>query len=172
MRGPSTAIVAGTLLALSFTTPARADAQGEGWERIPSPPFDYPAGVPCAFAIHADPVVDAVYYKTLTTYPDGSVHTEAATGPLVYRLTNVSTGATVRGNASASGTATHHEDGAVTMRNHGPLLVAFRAGQGNLPPGYYQLDGPNWRLDISATNYRTVSGDYRIAKDLCAALSQ
>ncbi|WP_306213958.1 hypothetical protein [Actinoplanes sp. RD1] len=165
-----TAVAAGILLVLASGAPARADAPGAGWERIPSPPFDYPAGVPCAFAIHADPVVDAVYYKTLSTHPDGSVHVEAATGPLVYRLTNVSTGATVRGNASASGTATHHEDGAVTMRNHGPLLVAIRAGQSNLEPGYYEITGAAWRLDISATNYRTVSGGYRIAKDLCAAL--
>ncbi|AGL16593.1 hypothetical protein [Actinoplanes sp. N902-109] len=57
----------------------------------------------------------------------------------------------------------------MTMRNHGPLLVAFPAGQGNLPPGYYEIDGASWRLDISATNYRTVSGGYHLAKDLCAA---
>jgi hypothetical protein len=182
MRGSLTAILAGTLLALSLAAPARAGvlpdsttqartSSGTGWERIASPPFDYQAGVPCAFGIHADPVVDVVYYKTLKTYPDGTTRLAAAFGPLVYRLTNQSTGATTLGDASAHGTATYHEDGSVTHRAHGPLLVAFRAGLGNLPPGYYQLDGPSWRLDISATNYRTVSGDYHIAKDLCAALS-
>ncbi|GAB7049531.1 hypothetical protein [Catenuloplanes indicus] len=140
--------------------------------RIPSPPLDYPAGPHyCVFHVHGEPIVDEVYYKVLTTEPDGTPRIEAAFGPLIYRLTNVATGATVDGDASASGMAIHHDDGSTTHLAHGPLMVGFREGQGNLPRGYYVIDGPAWRLDISPDNHRTVSGAYRIRQNLCDDLS-
>lgn len=172
MRRLFNAVVAGVLAALALGTPALADRpDGSGWVRVPSPPVDLPAGAFCDFAVHAEPIVDSVYYKTLTTNSDGSVRTEAARGPLIYRLTNVSTGATTRGDASASGLITHREGGAVTYRLHGPLVLGIREGRGTLPRGLYQVDGVAWRLDISADNVRTLSGAYRIAHDLCAELS-
>ncbi len=166
----------GTLLAAVWSTPApaappTAPPKGNGWELRPSPSFDYAPGVVCDFGIHADPIEDEVYYRTLTRWPDGSVRTEAATGPLVYRLTNVATGASTTGDASASGVSLHHQDGGLTGWSHGPLLLGVRAGLGNLPRGFYEIDGPAWRLDITAANYRTVSGAYRITKNFCVALS-
>lgn len=172
MRRLFSAVVVGLLAALTLSAPAQAaPPPGPGWVRIPSPPFDYPAGVTCDFPVHGDPIVDEVYYKTLTRKPDGTVRTEAATGPLVYRLTNVSTGATTEGDASASGLLTHHDDGALTYLVHGPILIGIREGRSTLPRGLYVLDGPAWRLDISADNFRRPSGAYRIAKSVCAVLS-
>ncbi|GAA2513215.1 hypothetical protein GCM10010435_61250 [Winogradskya consettensis] len=115
--------------------------------------------------------MDAVYFKTLTTKPDGTPRTEAAAGPLVYRVTNVSTGEATRADASSSGLITHHDDGSQTWLLSGPLLVRFREGNGNLPRGLYDLTGVAWRIDISADGHLTVSGGYRIAKDVCATLS-
>ena len=172
MRRQFSAVVAGVLIALTLSAPARAaHPEGQGWTRVPNPPFDLPAGLTCDFAVHGDPLVDRVYYKTLTTRSDGSPRTEAALGPLIYRFTNVSTGATVRGDASASALITHHDDGSLTYRLHGPLLLGVREGRGNLPRGLYIVDGAAWRVDVSADNFRSVSGAYRIAQDLCADLS-
>ncbi len=98
------------------------------------------------------------------------MHTEAGTGALVYRLSNVDTGATMIGDASASSIMIHHSDGGLTYVNHGPLLVGFREGRGNVPRGFYEIDGPAWSIHISADNYRTVSGAYRIAKNICETL--
>ncbi|WP_422771717.1 hypothetical protein ACN28C_00875 [Plantactinospora sp. WMMC1484] len=172
MRRLFGAVVAGVLIALTLGAPARAARPGgSGWVHVPSPPFDYPAGLTCDFGVHGEPIVDKVYYRTLTTTPDGTARTEAAVGPLVYRLTNVSTGATVEGDASSSSLITHHDDGALTYRLHGPLLLGIREGRSNLPGGLYVVDGVAWRLDISADNFRTISGAYRIAQDVCADLS-
>ncbi|MFI5842972.1 hypothetical protein ACIA8K_25010 [Catenuloplanes sp. NPDC051500] len=187
MRRLSIALVAGVLTALTLSAPAEAvpvppdpslvraataaPPPGSGWVLIPSPPFDLPAGPLCDFAVHGDPIEDEVYYKTLSTHPDGSVHVETATGPLVYRLTNVSTGRTAVGDASASGFLIHHADGARTYLNHGPLLVGFREGQGNLARGFYEIDGPAWTLQITADNHRTVSGAYHVVQNVCTTLS-
>ncbi|MDP9798296.1 hypothetical protein J2S43_006808 [Catenuloplanes nepalensis] len=173
MRRLFSTVLVSALIALTFGTPAHAAAEpaGSGWVRIPSPPYDYPAGLTCDFALHGDPIVDEVYYRTLTTKPDGTPRTEAAFGPLVFLVTNLSTGATTRGDASASGVITHHDDGALTYRVSGPLMVGFREGRGTLPRGFYVIDGPAWTLHISAGNYRSLSGAWRIRKDLCAALS-
>lgn len=172
MRRILSTVLAGALIALTAGTPAHAaEPAGSGWVRIPSPPYDYPAGLICGFALHGEPVVDEVYYKTLTTTPDGTPRTEAAFGPLIFVVTNLSTGATTRGDGSASGVITHHGDGARTYRVSGPLMVGFREGRGTLPRGFYVIDGPAWTLHITADNHRSLSGAWRIRKDLCAALS-
>ncbi|AGL16603.1 hypothetical protein [Actinoplanes sp. N902-109] len=172
MRRPVVAVLAGGLLTLVVAAPARAAApQGPGWVREVTPPFDFPAGVPCDFPVHGDPVVDAVYYKTLTVKPDGTPRTQAAVGPLVYRVTNVSNGRRTLGDAGSSALLSYHDDGSQTWLLHGPLLLRFREGNGNLPRGLYNVDGTAWRLDISATGRLTVSGGYRITKDVCATLS-
>lgn len=173
MRRLLSAVVAGVLMALTLSVPTQAaEPGGSGWVHIPSPPFDYQAGLPCDFAVHGDPIVDKVFYRTVTTNPDGTVRTEAAVGPLIYRLTNVSTGASANGDSSSSALITHHDDGALTYRLRGPLLVAIRDGHSNLPGGLYVIDGAAWRLDISADRFRTVSGAYRIVRDACADLGQ
>jgi len=171
MRRLIAAAVSG-LLAVALGAPARASRpEGPGWEREITPPFDFAAGVPCDFAVHGEPVVDAVYYKTLTTKPDGTPATQVAVGPLIYRVTNVATGEATRADASSSALLTYREDGSQTWLLHGPLLVRFREGNGNLPRGLYNLDGAAWRLDITADGHLTVSGGYRIIKDVCATLA-
>jgi hypothetical protein len=177
MRHFIAAVVSGTLLAFAAGAPAGAAApqavapRGDGWEREVTPPFDFPAGLPCDFAVHGDPVVDAVYYKTLSTRPDGTPRTQVAVGPLIYQVSNVATGETTRADASSSALLEYHDDGSQTWLLHGPLLVRFREGNGNLPRGFYNLDGRAWRLDLSPAGYVTVSGGYRITKDVCATLS-
>jgi hypothetical protein len=177
MRRSLGAVMAGILIALAPGATARAAdpenpgaaAQtarqaGDGWTRVPTPPFDFPAGLPCDFAVHGEPVVDAVYYKTL------SENTEVAVGPLIYRVSNPANGKATRADASSSALIVHHDDGSQSWLLHGPLLIRFREGNGNLPRGLYNIDGSGWRLDISADGHLTVSGAYRIVKDVCATL--
>lgn len=75
-----------------------------------------------------------------------------------------------RADASSSALIVYHDDGSQSWLLHGPLLLRFREGNGNLPRGLYNIDGSAWRLDISADGHLTVSGAYRIVKDVCATL--
>ncbi|WP_305785991.1 hypothetical protein [Symbioplanes lichenis] len=165
MRRYANAALAGILIALAPGAAAQAaPPTGGGWVKEPTPPFDFPAGVPCDFAVHGEPIVDEVYYK------DISETTQLAVGPLIYEVSNPATGASTRADASSSAVLIHRADGSQTWLLHGPLLLRFREGNGNLPRGLYNLTGPAWRLDISSEGRLTVSGNYRITKDVCATL--
>ncbi|GAB7038252.1 MULTISPECIES: hypothetical protein [Catenuloplanes] len=169
MRRPISAAIAGVMLAIAGGTAAHATpGPGTGWHRVPTPPFDLPAGYRCDFPVHAVAVVDEVYYRTLVAKPDGSPRLEAATGPLVLRLTNVDTGATVDADAGGSSTSTYHDDGGRTIHSAGPILLG--AGEaGTLARGLYVVDGL-YRIDLRPDGYRGLTGHYT-TDDLCAKLS-
>jgi hypothetical protein len=167
-----TAVVALTLLCATATAPAeaapevRAATTGSGWVPAPSAPADRAAGVLCDFAIHAEPIVDEVMTKTLSTYPDGTAHRGLYAGRLVVRVTNVETGASYDADASGDSVYVRDLDGTVTWYAVGPALVGFQPGQGNLPRGFYLLDGV-YRLTFSPDGHRTLTPAHGRHEDVC-----
>jgi hypothetical protein len=156
-------VLAGALLGavLLLVAPATAASAapataGGGWVRVPSPPFDADAGVLCDFPIHADPIVDQVVEKVLTTYPDGTTKSAAFKGGLVYRVTDTVTGAHDDADASGDAIINFGTDGSQTWYAVGPVIARIRAGASNLPRGLYTINGV-YRIDISPTRFIKVT---------------
>jgi hypothetical protein len=129
---------------------------GSGWVPAPSAPFDRAAGELCDFAVHGQPVVDQVRKRTLQTNPDGTPRSELYVGKLVVRVTNVATGAFYDADASGDAVIVSAADGSSTWYVHGPVLVGFRAGTGNLPRGLYVIDGL-YRLAFAPDGFKTLT---------------
>jgi hypothetical protein len=150
---------------------AAAGAAGDsGWVPVPVPPFERAAGVVCDFAVRGEPIVADLHKRTLQTNPDGSVRSELWVGPLVYRVTNESTGAQTQLDGSSTGVIVYNADGSSTWYLHGPLGVAIAAGAGNLPRGLWQVDGPAYTLGISATGFKTLSLKHVTTENICNRL--
>ena len=141
------------------------------WVPVPVPPFERAAGVLCDFAVKGEPIVADLQKRTLQTNPDGTVRSELWVGPLIYRVTNESTGAQVNLDGSASGVVVYNADGSLKWYLHGPLGVAIPAGMGNLPRGLYQVDGAYYTLAISATGYRTLTIRHGTVDNICPRLA-
>ena len=177
-----TAVVAATLLLTAGSAAAQATpvapvapvvtvapaapARVGGWVPAPSQPFDVAAGALCDAPIHGDILVDEVKKKTLSTYPDGSPHRELYVGKLIVRVTNVSTGAYYDADASGDAIFVYSPDGTVTWDAVGPTLVGFREGQGNLPRGFYVLDGV-YRLTFSPDGHRHLTTVHGTQTNIC-----
>lgn len=136
---------------------ATTNGADSGWTRIVEPPLDDAAGVLCDFAIHADPIVNNVWFKVLQRFPDGSVKSEIGTGPLVYRVHNLTNNKTVDVDASADGLIVFHTDGSFDYYLHGPVIASFQEGSGNLPRGLYALDGKFYTVHFAPDRHKTVS---------------
>ena len=158
------AVVAG---AFAGTAPANA---GSGWEPWPSAPFDQAAGESCDFAVHGDPIVDEVVVKTVTTYPDGSPKVQLAKGPLIYRLTNLDTGATVDADASGSAVFEFFPDDSSVWHVIGPVIATLRAGRSNIPRGIWTIHGA-YDVAFSPTNFTTITIRHGWVHDVCADLA-
>ena len=168
------AVVALTLLFTTGTAAAQAApvthsrpvTGGSGWVPAPSEPSDRAAGVLCDFAIHTDPIVDEVMKKTLSTNPDGSPRSELYVGRLIIRVTNVESGAYYDADASGDAVFVYAPDGTVTWYAVGPTLVGFRDGAGNLPRGFYVLDGV-YRLVFAPDGHKTLTTVHGTQDDVC-----
>ena len=141
-----------------------------GWVPAPTAPFDRAAGVLCDFAIHGEPVVDEVRVKTIATYPDGSPKEQLATGALTIRVTNTETGASTVADASGSALFVFGTDGSSTWYVVGPIVAGFRDNGGNLPRGFYKIDGV-YTLAFSPTNVRTLTMIHGTVHDVCADIA-
>jgi DNA-binding SARP family transcriptional activator len=181
MRRMTSLAVASATAAILATVPASAAVGRDdrpidnGWEPVPSAPFDQAAGVTCDFPVHGEPVVDRVMKMVLEKYPDGSAKREMYTGALILRVTNKTTGASIEVDISGSGVADYKPGGSlgnnVTMRAHGPILLGMREGLGNLPRGLYVPNGI-YTLRISKTGYRTVKFTVGGADPICDDLER
>src|SRR4051794_4598961 len=150
--------------------PSTADS-GSGWVPAPSAPFDRAAGVLCDFPVHGTPIVDEVRKRTLQTNPDGTVRSELYVGRLVVRVTNTETGAFYDADASGDAVIVYAADGgSSTWYVHGPVLVGFRAGTGNLPRGLYLIDGI-YRLTFAPDGYKTLTLLHGSTDNLCTHLT-
>lgn len=155
---------------LTGAGPATAQATAEPdspWVPVPVDPFERAAGVVCDFAVRGVPIEADLRKRTLSTNPDGSVRSELWVGPLVYAVSNESTGATTTLDASSSAVIVYRSDGSLRYYLTGPLGLAVAAGRSNLDRGLWQLDGRAWTLDISATGFETVSRKGVSAENIC-----
>ncbi|MFE3252980.1 hypothetical protein [Streptomyces sp. NPDC059209] len=170
MRGTVVALLALTAPLLGVGTyPAHAapGTAGSGWEPAPSAPWDTAAGVRCDFPVHAEPVVDEVERRVVTTHPDGSPKRVLYRGDLVVRITNTDTGAFHDADASGTAAVDRRADGSQFWSVLGPVLVGFAENGGSLARGVYLIDGV-YTLDISSAGYKDVTMVHGSVDDLCA----
>ena len=144
------------LLALAAALAAATSSLPAG-HPAPTPPFDQPAGVTCAFAIHGDPIDDQVQELDLATYPDGSPKRAVFAGRLIIRVTNKDNGKTYDADASGTAIVGFGADGSQHWDWTGPVMVGFRAANSNHAQGLYILDGV-YDLKISADHQLTLEG--------------
>ncbi|WP_405818001.1 hypothetical protein OG705_02410 [Streptomyces sp. NBC_00838] len=170
VRGTVVALLALTAPLLGVGTyPAHAatGTADSGWEPAPSAPWDTAAGVRCDFPVHAEPVVDEVERRVVTTHPDGSPERVLYRGDLVVRITNTDTGAFHDADASGTAAVDHRADGSQFWSVLGPVLVGFAENGGTLARGVYLIDGV-YTLDISSAGYKDVTMVHGSVDDLCA----
>ncbi|TDB70912.1 hypothetical protein [Micromonospora sp. KC721] len=141
MRGILAAAL-GVITATVGTVPAQAasPAAGLDWKPYRSQPYTVAAGERCAFAVHAEPVVDEERIATLSSYPDGKPRQQVITGDLRVRYTNLDTGVTVEHDLDGTAFIEYGTDGSMTHRYLGAVAVGFRATDA-YPKGIWRLDG-------------------------------
>lgn len=141
-----------------------------GWVRYPASSFTSPAGDLCAFAFRSVPVFDQVYVRTTATFKDGSPRVQEYAGPLVVRLKNAPTGATIQRDLSGRAVAKYKTDGSYDLVISGPVAIGFRPGD-SLPRGYYVLRGFHV-VHFAADGTRTITKDGGSEENLCTPLAR
>lgn len=177
------AVLTAALVAATVASPASASAgasgatsettsaSGSGWVRSVAEPFTSPAGDLCVFPLQSDPLVDRVYVRTVRTFPDGSPEIQEYVGPLVVRLTNTTTGASIVRNLSGRAVVTFAADGSSDFRIQGPAAVGFRSANGDsLPTGFYVLRGVHV-VHFAVDGTRTLTVDRGSEENTCATLA-
>jgi hypothetical protein len=151
-------------------SPALA-GRGHKWEFVPAPPsITLPAAF-CGFKVRVTTPVNKEFVKVLKA-ADGSM-TFLTTGSFRHSYTNLSTGKAIIENASASGRATVHADGSVTVaaRGRSPFfLTPADAKRFGLPTLSVLAGGLTFSVD-PAGNLTSVSLHGHVLVDVCAALS-
>ena len=155
-------------LALGAAHTAAADGSWGSWEPTFQGPISVPAGVVCPFAVSAEPVHEdlAVRYHYDET---GGVDAYQFKGPLVARITNLDTGASVVRSLSGVGTVTPHADGSYDAVFEGGLLLFQRAG--DTPSSELLLLTGRTELHGSPTGVKTVVSASGQSEDLCRTLA-
>jgi hypothetical protein len=141
-------------------------ATTHGWVPAPSAPWEREAGVICDFAVRSEPVVDEVMMRVLEADANGTPTKVVYTGDLVVRLTNLETGASTEADASGDAVVEYHADGSQTWYVRGPVLMGGRDTGGNLPRGFWLIDGV-FTADITATGEKTVTMLHGTQHDVC-----
>jgi hypothetical protein len=155
-------------LALGASQAAAADGSWGSWEPTFQGPISVDAGVVCPFAVSAEPVHEdlAVRYHYDET---GAIDAYQFKGPLVARITNLDTGASVVRSLSGFGTVTPHEDGSYDAVFEGGLLLFQRAG--DTPSSELLLLTGRTELHGSPTGVKTVVSASGQSEDLCQTLA-
>ena len=128
MRCVRAVVVLASAVALGAPAAATAANGSYGpWEPIYQGPITAPAGYVCSFTVTAEPVYERPQIRY--HYDDaGSIDGYQVTGPLVARITNTKTGASVQRNLSGLGTVTLNPDGSYDAVVNGNFLVFFLGG--------------------------------------------
>ncbi|MFG1811863.1 hypothetical protein [Streptomyces sp. NPDC049040] len=167
------AVVVGAAPAAQASAPAATAATSTGtsagWVPAPSEPWDVAAGSRCDFPVHGEPIVDKVVQRVLETYPDGTAKRVVYKGDLVVRLTDTDTGAFHDADAGGTAVVDYGTDGAQTWYVLGPVLIGFAANSGNLPRGFYTIDGA-YTLHFGPTGYKTLTMLHGSTDELCARI--
>jgi hypothetical protein len=109
--------------------------------------------------------------RTLTTYPDGSIHLQEVIGPLVFRFTNTSTGRSVVRNLDGTGLFDRGTDGSFAL-----FLVSGHMGAGLAStdpggPALLYFTGTGHTLVQAADGSRTVIYGRGPVENVCKVLA-
>ncbi len=165
-------LVVTTLTLLGHTTTALADnPPGPPWTPYRSQGFDAPPGTRCSFGLRGEILRDKELSRTLTTYPDGSIHLQEVIGPLVFRFTNTATGRSVVRDLSGTGLFDRGTDGSFTL-----FLVGGHMGAGLAPndpggPALLYFTGTGHTLVQAADGSRTVIYGHGPVENVCKTLA-
>ncbi|HEY7721535.1 MAG TPA: hypothetical protein VIB11_06825 [Pedococcus sp.] len=169
-------VAASTAVAAAFALcagAAPASAGGSPWVPYEQPDILVPAArSTCAFDVQETVVEDDEYYRNTELYPDGTVKTQRWRGPLVMRYTNVSTGASVVRDLSATATVHYRPDGSMAsmVSEHGAFGATMPAGS-SPASGIYVLDGRGTTLSLGADGTRSFTlGRHGSAENICEAI--
>ena len=155
-------------LALGGATAAAAGGSWGRWEPTFQGPISVAAGVVCPFAVSAEPVQEdlAVRYH----YDDtGAIDAYEFKGPLLARITNDDTGASVVRSLSGFGTVTLNADGSYDALFEGGLLLFM--GSGDSPANELLLLTGRTLLHGSPTGAKAVVSASGQSEDLCKTLA-
>lgn len=126
----------------------------------------------CGFDVRITPLQDDEEYRTSSTWPDGSPRTQVFRGTLVERYTNLSTGASVVRDLSATAVFAFREDGSPESLTsvHGAFGATMTAGS-TPGSGLYVFDGHGTSVAFNTDGTRTATlGPKGSAENVCDAL--
>jgi hypothetical protein len=159
------------VLTLALCAAGAAGAAGgswSAWEPTFQGAIDVPAGVVCPFAISAEPVRQHMLIR-FHHDDSGAIDGYQITGPLIARVTNVETGASVERNLASFGTVTLNSDGSYDAVVEGNFLVFFTSGES--PSNELLLLSGRTVLRGSATGVKTLVSASGRSEDLCRTLA-
>lgn len=163
--------VLGVAMVLLGAAPAgAAGGGGDGWQPYRSHNFVDPAGTVCAFGLEGQDVRDGELIRTLAVDGAGNPTVQEITGPLVFRYTNESTGASVERDLSGTAWLYYAADGSQTWVGDGHLGLGIHQGDPYMSPGYRVLSG-RYVLHIHAGHEPQTLWLDGTQEDLCRTLS-
>lgn len=148
--------------------PPRISAIGKP-TRSPLPPaedFEAPAGLWCSFGVFVHDIVNNQVLKTFPPEPNGDI-VQLITGNYVTRLTNTSTGKSIRVNISGPARITTHPDGSTTLEATGRWFL----GEIVNAPFTVFISSGRVVISIAPDGTPTLVSQSGKVEDLCALLS-
>jgi hypothetical protein len=160
-----------TVLGLALCAAGAAtgsDGSWGPWEPTYQGPITAPAGVVCSFEVTAAPVRQKMRLRY--HYADsGEIDGYQVTGPLIARITNTETGASLQQNLSGLGTVTLNADGSYDAVVDGNFLVFFLAGDS--PANELLLLSGRTVLHGAPTGEKTLVSESGRSENLCDTLA-
>ena len=165
------ALIACTLLGLALCGAGAATGVGDSWgpwQPTYKGPITAPAGVVCPFEVSAEPVMQNEQFRY--HYDEaGSVDGYQLKGPLVARITNTATGASLERNLASFGTVTFNADGSYDAVVDGNFLVFFLGGDS--PSNELLLLTGRTVLRGTPTGEKVLVSRSGASEDLCRTLA-
>ena len=168
----TTVLAAGSLVGLGATS-ATATEAGSPWTPYRSSDVTVTADrSTCAFDVRISVVEDDEEYRTTATYPDGSLKEQLFRGTLVERYTNLSSGASVVRDLSATAVFAYNPDGSPASLTSlkGPFGATMPVGS-TPDTGLFVLSGRGTTVTFGADGTRSFTlGRHGSAENVCDAL--
>jgi hypothetical protein len=138
------------------------------WEPTYQGPITAPAGFVCSFPVFAEPLRQNMQLRYHYDSA-GSIDGYQVKGPLVARITNLNTGASLERNLASFGTVTLNPDGSYDAVVTGNFLVFFLAG--DTPSNQLLLLVGRTVLHGTPTGEKELVDRSGLRQDLCETLA-
>ncbi|AKU18307.1 hypothetical protein [Luteipulveratus mongoliensis] len=140
----------------------------ERWAPYVESALTLPAARYCGtFDLKSEPVIQDIRVKVLQRWDNGKPRQEKYVGPLIVRVTNLSTGASSHQNLSGHATVLYRADGTMeSYEMNGPVGMGFPAGSDGLSQGFYRLTGHHL-VTFDADGTRHLALDHGAELNLC-----